>query len=56
VIFEDYQVAFTPEVLFDSWVLSALLICSLIATAFAFVAQNQFQKFTTPTRTAWWRK
>jgi len=52
VLFEDYQVAFSPTVLLDAWVLSALLICSLIATAFAFVAQNQFQKFTTPTRTA----
>jgi len=52
VAFEDYQVAFSPDVLLDAWVLSALLICSLIATAFAFVAQNQFQKFTTPTRTA----
>jgi drug/metabolite transporter (DMT)-like permease len=33
-------------------VLSALLICSVIATAVAFAAQNVFQKFTTPTRTA----
>lgn len=51
-LFEDYTTAWSPQVLFDAWVLSALLICSVIATAFAFVAQNQFQKFTSPTRTA----
>lgn len=51
-LFEDWTTAFTPRVLFDPWVFSALLICSVIATAVAFVAQNQFQKFTTPTRTA----
>ncbi|MGZ4031102.1 MAG: DMT family transporter, partial [Tumebacillaceae bacterium] len=52
VLFEDYTTAFSPAVLLNSSVLSALLICSVIATAVAFVAQNQFQKFTTPTRTA----
>lgn len=51
-LFEDWQASFTPGVLLDGTVLSALLICSVIATAVAFVAQNQFQKFTTPTRTA----
>ena len=51
-LFEDWTAAFAPSVLFDPWVLWSLLICSVIATAVAFVAQNQFQKFTTPTRTA----
>jgi drug/metabolite transporter (DMT)-like permease len=52
LLFEDYRTAFTPSVLLNGWVLSALLICSVIATAVAFAAQNMFQKFTTPTRTA----
>ncbi|HEU4965072.1 MAG TPA: DMT family transporter [Bacilli bacterium] len=51
-LFEDWTLAFSPQVLLDGWVFSALLICSLIATALAFLAQNHFQKFTTPTRTA----
>ncbi|ASS74904.1 EamA family transporter [Tumebacillus algifaecis] len=51
-LFEDVSASFSADVLFDLTVFSALLICSVIATAFAFVAQNQFQKFTTPTRTA----
>ncbi|TCP54761.1 drug/metabolite transporter (DMT)-like permease [Tumebacillus sp. BK434] len=52
LLFEDVGASFSKDVLFDITVFSALLICSVIATAFAFVAQNQFQKFTTPTRTA----
>lgn len=40
------QTAMLPDVL------SALLVTSLFATAFAFVAQSQFQKYTTATRTA----
>jgi drug/metabolite transporter (DMT)-like permease len=51
-LFENYQVVLSPDVLLNGWVISALVICSVIATAFAYVAQNQFQKFTTPTRTA----
>ena len=51
-LFEDWTVAFTPAVLFDPWVLSALLICAVLATAVAFVVQSQVQKFSTPTRTA----
>jgi drug/metabolite transporter (DMT)-like permease len=51
-LFEDVAASFTREVLFDIEVFSALLICSVIATAFAFVAQNYFQKFTTPSSTA----
>ncbi|MBL0387133.1 DMT family transporter [Tumebacillus sp. ITR2] len=51
-LFEDVSVIVSPAVLFDPWVLWGLLICSVLATAVAFVAQNQFQKFTTPTRTA----
>lgn len=52
LIFEDVSLAFSPDVLFNAYVFSGLLICSVIATAVAFVVQNQFQKFTTPTRTA----
>ncbi|PWK15831.1 DMT family transporter [Tumebacillus permanentifrigoris] len=52
LVFEDVSVVFAPDVLFDPWVFSALLICSVFATAVAFVAQNQFQKFTSPARTA----
>lgn len=52
VLFEDWTLAFSADVLLDGWVFSALLICAVFATALAFVAQNHFQKFTTPTRTA----
>lgn len=52
LLFEDVSASMSSEVLLDYSVLSALIICSVIATAFAFVAQNQVQKFTTPARTA----
>ncbi|MBW4627571.1 MAG: EamA family transporter [Brasilonema octagenarum HA4186-MV1] len=52
VLFENYQIVFLPKVFLNEQVFSALIICSVIATAFAYAAQNQFQKFTTPTRTA----
>ncbi|GAX91117.1 DMT family transporter [Effusibacillus lacus] len=50
--FEPWQQSFTKDVLFNPTVEMALLICAVFATALAFVAQSQFQKFTTPTRTA----
>lgn len=52
LLFEHVGASFTPVVLLNGWVLSALLVCSVIATAIAFAVQNQFQKYTTPTRTA----
>jgi drug/metabolite transporter (DMT)-like permease len=52
LIFENWQMAFKREILFAPNVLYALLVTSVFATAFAFVAQTQFQKFTTATRTA----
>ncbi|MFC4767530.1 DMT family transporter [Effusibacillus consociatus] len=52
LLVEPWQKAFTKEVLFNPTVDAAIVICAVFATALAFVAQSQFQKFTTPTRTA----
>jgi len=41
-----------PHITFDTSVVLALLITSLLATAFAFSVQSWAQQFTTPTRTA----
>jgi len=49
---EDYRTAFSPSVLFRSEVIFALLVTAVFATALAFFAQTNFQKFTTPTRVA----
>lgn len=51
-IFEDPQTTYRPEVLFSSNVLWALIITSVFATALAFLAQTNFQKYTTTTRVA----
>lgn len=50
--FEDWTLAFQPKILFSQDVLAALIITSVFATALAFFAQTNFQKFTTPTRVA----
>lgn len=50
--FEDWQLAFDPSILLNNSVLIALFITSVFATALAFFAQTNFQKFTTPTRVA----
>ncbi|UQD52485.1 EamA/RhaT family transporter [Bacillus methanolicus] len=50
--FENWQMAFQPDVILTENVLSALIITSVFATALAFFAQTNFQKFTTPTRVA----
>lgn len=52
LIFEEHKIWLSSQIWFNGWVLSALLICSILATAVAFVAQNYFQVYTTPTRTA----
>ena len=41
-----------PHITFNATVVTALLITSLLATAFAFSVQSWAQQFTTPTRTA----
>lgn len=51
-LFEDWQLAFQPNIIFDREVIIALLITSLFATAFAFLVQTSVQKFTTSTRVA----
>lgn len=51
-LFEDWKIAFTPDVLLDSNVLSALIITSVFATALAFLIQTSVQKYTNPTRVA----
>lgn len=52
VLFEDWQRAFDSDVIGNADVFSALIICSIFATALALLAQTNFQKFTTPTRVA----
>lgn len=52
LFFEDWQAAFRSDVLLSGNVLIALLITSVFATALAFLAQTNFQKFTTTTRVA----
>lgn len=51
-IFEDWQQALEPRVLFQGKVFIALLVTSIFATALAFFAQTTFQKYTTTTRVA----
>lgn len=52
LFFEDWHLVFQPAVILSQEVLIALLITSVFATALAFLAQTNFQKFTTPTRVA----
>ena len=41
-----------PSVLLEPTIVWALLICAIPATVFAFVAQTELQRYTTPTRVA----
>ncbi|MBA4495765.1 DMT family transporter [Paenactinomyces guangxiensis] len=50
--FESWQQILHPRIYEDPTVAWALMITSLFATAFAFIAQTHVQKFTTPTRVA----
>lgn len=50
--FENWRQAFEPKIILSGNVLTALIITSVFATALAFFAQTNFQKFTTPTRVA----
>jgi drug/metabolite transporter (DMT)-like permease len=50
--FEDWTQMLNRAVLQKSEVWSALLITSLLATAFAFLVQTNFQRYTTATRVA----
>lgn len=50
--FEDWSLAFSSSIILNQSVLVALIITSVFATALAFFAQTNFQKFTTPTRVA----
>ncbi|WLR53014.1 DMT family transporter [Bacillus tianshenii] len=49
---EPWQMAFDLEVIAHTDVLFALIITSIFATALAFLAQTNFQKYTTPARVA----
>lgn len=51
-IFENPQAMYRAEVLLKKEVLSGLLITSILATAFAFLAQTYFQAYTSATRVA----
>lgn len=50
--FEDWRNTISVKVLLSKDVYMALLVTSLFATAFAFLIQTKFQKFTTTTRVA----
>lgn len=52
VIFENPKEMYQMDILLKSEVLSGLLITSLLATAFAFLAQTYFQAYTSATRVA----
>ncbi|MBM7663255.1 drug/metabolite transporter (DMT)-like permease [Bacillus mesophilus] len=52
LLFEDWQRAFHVGTLVQREVLIALLVTSILATAFAFFAQTKLQQYTTPTRVA----
>jgi drug/metabolite transporter (DMT)-like permease len=51
-LFEDWQKAIQPEILFQREVVIALIVTSFLATAFAFLVQTYFQKYTSATHTA----
>lgn len=51
-LFEDWKTAFDPNIILSKDVLFALIITSVFATAFAFLAQTKFQQYTTTTRVA----
>lgn len=51
-IFENPETTFRTDILFSGKVLIALIITAVFATALAFLAQTNFQKYTTPTRVA----
>lgn len=52
LLFEDWKLALEPTIILSKEVLIALIVTSVFATALAFFAQTNFQKFTTPTRVA----
>jgi drug/metabolite transporter (DMT)-like permease len=52
VLFEPWQQMLHPDIYLNPAVASALVVTSLFATAFAFIAQTHVQKFTTPNRVA----
>ncbi|WP_163100935.1 DMT family transporter [Peribacillus alkalitolerans] len=49
---EDFSRMFDVDTFIQPEVLSALIITSVLATAFAFLAQTYFQSYTSPTRVA----
>ncbi|WP_246941939.1 DMT family transporter [Bacillus pinisoli] len=52
LLFEDWQKGLNIQTLVKSEVIIALLVTSILATAFAFFAQTKLQQYTTPTRVA----
>ena len=52
ILFEEYQLAFDPQILFIPEVAWGLFITSIFATALAFLAQTALQKHTSSTRVA----
>jgi drug/metabolite transporter (DMT)-like permease len=52
LFFENWGASLEPDVLFSKTVVIALIITSVFATALSFLAQTNFQKFTTTTRVA----
>lgn len=52
LLFEPWKTGFQMVVLLNPEVITAYLVCSVFATAFAFLAQTYFQQYTTTTHTA----
>ncbi|RFU64077.1 DMT family transporter [Peribacillus saganii] len=52
LFFEDISVIFDITVMLQPDVWGALVVTTVLATAFAFLAQTYFQTYTTPTRVA----
>ncbi|EDL63596.1 DMT family transporter [Bacillus sp. SG-1] len=52
LLFEDWQSALAPSILFQTEVISALLVTALLATSAAYLIQTAAQKYTTPARVA----
>ncbi|MBN2910384.1 DMT family transporter [Polycladomyces sp. WAk] len=51
-LFEDVSEVFNPSTILNPSVLTALLVCSLLATVLAYLAQTYFQRYTTPIQVA----
>jgi drug/metabolite transporter (DMT)-like permease len=52
LVFRGSSHALNPSIFLKTEVWTALMVCAILATAFAFFAQTYFQAYTSPTRVA----